>query len=262
MIDAIITAGGIPQPGEPLYPVTLGKNKAMLDVCGKPMIQWVLDALDQAETVDRVIIIGLPSDSGVRSAKVQAYLPNQGTMLANLRAGMDKVKEINPQAEFLLTVSSDIPGIQAHMVDWCVRNALESDHDLYYHVIEQEVMEKRYPGSKRSYTHLKDTVVCGGDMNLVRIMTGTENDPLWNRLIETRKNVFKQASVIGWDTLFLLLTRQATLQQAVKLASSRLHLRGKAVVCPYAEIGMDVDKPFQLEIVSADLAAQQASGAA
>jgi hypothetical protein len=37
------------------------------------------------------------------------------------------------------------------------------------------------------------------------------------------------------------------------MVSKRLGLRGRAVVCPYAEIGMDVDKPFQLEIMRADL---------
>ncbi len=59
-MDAIVTAGGIPQPGEPLYEYTQGISKAMLDVAGKPMIQWVLKALDEAATIDKVIIIGLP----------------------------------------------------------------------------------------------------------------------------------------------------------------------------------------------------------
>jgi NDP-sugar pyrophosphorylase family protein len=44
-MDAVVTAGGIPQPEELLYPYTQGKPKAMLDIGGKPMVQWVLDAL-------------------------------------------------------------------------------------------------------------------------------------------------------------------------------------------------------------------------
>ena len=35
--------------------------------------------------------------------------------------------------------------------------------------------------------------------------------------------------------------------------SKRLKVAGRAVVCPYAEVGMDVDKPHQLEIMRADL---------
>ncbi len=47
-MDAIVIAGGIPEPGEPLYPYTQGKPKATLEISGKPMAQWVLDALNGA----------------------------------------------------------------------------------------------------------------------------------------------------------------------------------------------------------------------
>ena len=58
-MDAIVTAGGIPQPDEPLYAFTQGGPKALLDIFGKPMIQWVLDALEGAKGVDNIVIIGL-----------------------------------------------------------------------------------------------------------------------------------------------------------------------------------------------------------
>jgi hypothetical protein len=51
----------------------------------------------------------------------------------------------------------------------------------------------------------------------------------------------------------LLLLRRVTLEGAVKRASRRLKVKGRAIVCPYAEVGMDVDKPHQLEIMRQDL---------
>ena len=33
-MDAIVTAGGIPHPDEPLYPYTQGGSKATLDIAG------------------------------------------------------------------------------------------------------------------------------------------------------------------------------------------------------------------------------------
>lgn len=252
-MDAIVTAGGIPQPGEPLYEYTLGGSKAMLDVVGKPMIQWVLDALEGAETIDGIVIIGLPAESEIVSTKVIARIPNQGGMVDNIRTGVNKVLEIRPAAKHVLVVSSDIPTITAEMVDWVVNTAMETDLEAYYNVIPREVMEKRFPGSKRSYTRLRGMEVCGGDMNLIKTSLVTQNDELWNKLVAARKNVLKQAALIGYDTLFLLLFRLVDLDTAVKKATKRLHLTGKAIVCPYAEIGMDVDKPFQLELVRADL---------
>jgi GTP:adenosylcobinamide-phosphate guanylyltransferase len=253
-MDAIVTAGGIPQPGEPLYEYTQGKSKALLDVAGKPMIQWVLDALDQAATVERVIIMGLPENGGVTGSKIVCYLPNFEDMVENIKEGVKEVMRINPDARHVLIVSSDIPGITGEIIDWVVNAAMETDDDAYYNVITKEVMEKRYPTSKRSYIHLKGMEICGGDTNVVATRLVTQENDIWKKLVDSRKNALKQAALLGFDTLFLLLFRLVDLDDGIKKVSKRLHIKGRAVVCPYAEVGMDIDKPHQLEIMRADLA--------
>ena len=253
-MNAIVTAGGIPQPGEPLYEVTQGGPKALLNVAGKPMVQWVLDALSGAINIERVVLVSLPDDSGLTCTKLVAYVPNQGGMLQNIRAGIEKVLEVDPQAKHILAVSSDIPAVTSEMVDWMVKTTMETDHDIYYSVIPKEVMDKRFPGSKRSFTHLKDMDLCGGDMNVVRAKTVAANEELWEKIIASRKNVFKQAALLGYDNLFLLLSRQITIDNAVQRVTKRMDITGRVIVCPYAEVGMDVDKPHQLEMVRADLA--------
>jgi GTP:adenosylcobinamide-phosphate guanylyltransferase len=256
-MDAIVTAGGIPLPEEPLYPATRGQSKAMVDLAGKPMIQWVLDALTDAKTVDNVIIVGLTEKMGVECGKKMYFVSNQGKMVENLQAGARKVKEINPEAEHVLLVSSDIPGITGEMVDWVVNTDMQTDMDVYYHVIQREVMEKRYPGCKRTWTHLKDMEVCGGDMNVGRIgLLLSEDTDIWHKITDARKSPMKQAALVGWDTAFLLLTGRLTLEKAETNIMKRLEITGKAIVCPYAEVGMDVDKLFQLEIMREDLTKQ------
>lgn len=253
-MDAVVTAGGIPQPGEPLYEFTQGKYKAMLDIAGKPMIQWVLDALEAAHSVARVVVVGMDDSNGLEGSKIAAFLPNQGGMLDNIRGGTEKMFEINPQVNHVLTVSSDIPAITAEMVNWLVETAMQTDHDAYYNIITREVMEARYPTSRRSYVHLRGMEVCGGDLNVIRARIVLGKEELWERIIAARKNAFKQAALIGYDTLFLLLFRALTIEGAEKTAAKRLGLSARALLCPYAEIGMDVDKPHQLEIMRADLA--------
>jgi GTP:adenosylcobinamide-phosphate guanylyltransferase len=253
-MDAIVTAGGIPLPEEPLYPATQGESKALVDVAGKPMIQWVLDALSESKTVDNVIIVGLTEKSGLLCSKKMYFVSNQGKMVANLQAGARKVKEINPQAEHVLMVSSDIPGITGEMVDWVVNTDMQTDLDVYYHILERQVMEKRYPGCKRTWTHLKGMEVCGGDLNMARIsLLLSEETDLWEKITDARKSPMKQAAMVGFDTAFLLLTGQLTLEKAETNIMTRLNITGKAIVCPYAEVGMDVDKLFQLEIMREDL---------
>jgi GTP:adenosylcobinamide-phosphate guanylyltransferase len=258
-MDAIVTAGGVPQPGEPLYEYTQGISKALLDVAGKPMIQWVLDALTSASTIERVLIMGLPADTDLDCPKLISFMPSQGDMLANIRTGITELMRINPQAKHVLLVSSDIPALKAEMIDWVVKTTMQTDEDVYYNVISREVMEKRFPASNRSYIRLKDVEVCGGDMNVVATRMITTNDEIWIKLVNARKNALKQAALMGFDTLLLTLLHAITLEAAVEKVAKRLKITGRAILCPYAEVGMDIDKPHQLEILRADLAQQKSS---
>ena len=251
-MNAVVIAGGTPPPEDPLYPYTQGQSKALLDVAGKPMLQWVLDALSGARTVTSVTLIGPAAAHGMPCWKPVHYLPEQQGLLANVQAGIREVAQREPAAGHVLIVSSDIPGITPEMVDWRVEAALDSESDFDYAVVERRVMEARFPGSNRSYVPLRDAEVCGGDMNVVRAAT-VADERLWQRLVDARKSALRQAALLGFDTLFLLLTRRLTLAQAEKLASKRLGLQGKVRLAPYAEIAMDVDKPHQLELMRRDL---------
>ncbi len=252
-MDAVVTAGGIPQPDEPLYEYSRGESKAMIDIAGKPMVQWTLDALSNAKTIDRVVVIGLSAKVGLNCRKPMIFISNQGKMLDNLKAGTAKVMELNPQAKYVLFVSSDIPAITGEMVDWVVNTCMETKDDLYYNVIRREDMENRFPASKRTFTPLKDMEVCGGDMNMARTAIVNENSEFWEKIIEARKNPAQQAMLIGPDIIFKFLFRQLTIDDVIERVAQKLGLKGRAIVCPYPEVGMDVDKPHQLEIMRADL---------
>ena len=256
-MDAIVIAGGIPRPEDPLYTYSHGDSKALVDVAGKPMIQWVLDALGGAKQVDNVIVIGLSPKSGLTCKKPMHYVSNQGRMLANIVAGVNKSLELNKKNKYVLIVSSDIPTLKSEMVDWLVDTCMGTKDDLYYGVCPKDMMEARFPGSKRTYTHLKDMDVCGADVNLTHVRMATEHLDMWESLIGSRKSPLKQASIIGFGTLFALFMRRLTLEDAVRRVSDRIGIRGRAIVWPYAEPCMDVDKPHQLELVREDLARQQ-----
>ena len=258
LVDAIVTAGGIPKPDEPLYPYTQGKPKALVDLAGKPMIQWILDALGEAQTIRRVVVVGL-TDAGtaLTCRKTLGYLPSQGSLVDNITAGARWVLGQDASATHALVVSSDVPTITPDVVNWHVETPLQTDHEVYYSVIPQDRMERRFPGSKRSYFHFTDGTFTAGDMNMVATRVVTHVPPQIQALVEARKNIFKQAAIIGFDTLLLLALRQLSLAQTEQMVSRRLGLKGHVLVCPHAEAGMDVDKPAQYELVRRDLEARQ-----
>lgn len=253
-MDAIVTAGGIPQPEDPLYAYSNGDSKALIDVAGKPMVQWVLDALSDAKNVDNVIMIGLSSKSGVTCKKPMYFVSNQGRMLANIVAGVNKSLELDKKNKYVLVVSSDIPTLKPEMVDWLVETCMQTKDDMYYGVCPREVMESRFPNSKRTYTKLKDMDLCGADINISHVRNATEHLDMWESLIGTRKSPLKQAWIIGLGTLFKVLTRSITLDELVERVCTRIGVKGRAIVWDYAEPCMDVDKPHQLELLREDLA--------
>lgn len=252
-MDVVITAGGIPKIDDNLYPYAKGKSKALIDVAGKPMIQWVLDAIKSVDMIEHVALVGVEEVDGIRCEKPTIFVPNHGSMLENIRAGVKSIVDLNPLTEFVMLLSSDIPAITDEMVQWVVESADNSDIDIFYCVVPRQVMETRFPGSNRSYIRFKDLEICGGDIIVFRTDVVTGRDEIWNKLIATRKNALKQAALIGYDTALMLFLKMYTLEGAVRTISNRLGLKGKVLVSPYAEIGMDIDKPYQLQLLQADL---------
>lgn len=257
-MDAIVTAGGIPTQGDPLFEITAGRPKAMLDFGGKPMIQWVLDALSESKMINRVVVIGLPPFTELRCSHPLTVIENQGSMLANMQIGVNELQKQGNISQKVLAVSSDVPAITGGMIDWMVQTVQETDHDLYYNVISREVMEAVYPDSKRTFLKLKDVEVCGGDINAFDHQFIFTRQNLFETIIGSRKSPIRQASILGFDTLFLVLLHKMTLLQAEINISKKIGSRAHAILCPYAEMGMDVDKPHQYEQVLSGL---RASGA-
>lgn len=252
-MNAFIAAGASPNREDPLYPLTQGDSKAMLDVAGRPMIQWVLDALIESAEVEKVAIVGLDSERDLDSAAPLTYIPDQGNMLLNTLAGLAWVRQVNAEAEYALFCSADIPTISADMVDWRIQAALErAPFDLDYAVVTREQMEARFPSSNRTYVPLRDVSVCGSDLNLLRVDLMVRRQ-FWQRLFNARKSALRQAALLGFDMVLLLLLRRLSLSQAETRASAKLGLRGHVQLAPYPELAMDVDKPAQLKIVEQDL---------
>ncbi len=249
-MDALITAGGIPLVDQHLYEITKGGHKVLIDILGKPMIQWVLDALSESKRIDRVIIAGLPPKTPLKYKRKLTIIENQGDLFDNIRAGAIELVKGNPNIKQAIIVSGDVPGVQGHMLDWLVENVEKDDLDFYYTVVEKATIEKTFPSAKRSYTKLKDMEVCGGDAIGFRPQILMQPSTRFHKLIEARKSALKQAGMLGIDNVILMLLHLISLKEAERRVTSRLHITGRVFLSPFAELGMDVDKTFQLEMVT------------
>lgn len=254
-ISAIILAGGMIKEQDPFFELAGNMKKAMLPVHDKPMVQWVIEAIDRAESVSNIIVAGLDKEPWFEVTKPIRMMTDAGGMLANIKLGLDFVNGGRQRGEFILLASSDIPTITPEIVDWRVTDALRVGADINYAVVTQETMEARFPGSRRSFVRLRDMRVCGGDLNVLRASLAGE-DELWERIIQARKSAWRQASLLGYDLLLQLVLRRVSLKAAGEKVSDRLGIHGVGCVSPFAELAMDIDKPVHLEVVERAMQAQ------
>ena len=264
-MDAIVLAGGRLPPDDPLAKHAPAGVKCLAEVAGRPLVQWTLDALGATAGIDRVVVVGLPTDTPLTSRRRLLRLPAEGDMIASLQAAADLLARDAAGAAgdaaddgHALVVAGDAPLIDAQVLRWAVDQVRERDPDVALCAVDRPVMEARFPGSKRTYVRLADVELCGGDVAAVRLSVVRTGSDVPQRLSQARKQPWRIALVIGPGTLLALLLRRLHLAEAERRIGRRLGLRTAVLVCPYAEVAMDVDKPAQLALAQTVLEASNA----
>jgi len=253
-MDVIITAGAIPKPGESLYPFTQGKPKALLDIAGRPMIQWVLDAISEAKSLDEVAVVGLDGNVKLSCSKPLTILPNQGSLIGNIRAGVGYILGKNPGTEVVMTVSSDIPLVPGELFDWFIEKTQKTHHEFYTNMVTRQVLETRFPGVRRRVNRVGNLEVRGAaDVSILQPKVIIQANGAAERLESAHGNLWRQLNFIGFDTMFLLMLRRLDLDAFIKRLGKKHGVDLHPVICPYAEIAMDVDEPGHLEIMQREL---------
>lgn len=244
---AVVLAGYSPRKPDPLALALGAERKALIEVAGKAMVQWVVQALRASGRIGLIAVVGVGPEDGADLGDV-LHVPNQEGQFDNTLAGIRAVQERAPQTEMVVVASGDIPLLRAETVDWYVDTCERRPVDFYYTLIEQKVMEKQYPGSGRSYVPLVEGRFCGGDLSWVRAAVVRNNEQLVRDLLARRKNAFAQIRLAGYGTILKFLLRRLSIRDAERVGSRLMHCDTRIIVSPYADMGMDVDKPHQLDM--------------
>jgi hypothetical protein len=81
-----------------------------------------------------------------------------------------------------------------------------------------------------------------------------EAAPKVKRFLDYRKSPLKLAGLLGWTFLIrYLLLKNLKMHELEAKISNMLGIRGAVIVCPWPEVGIDVDKPSDLQLARAVL---------
>lgn len=247
-LSVVILAGGRNSPE--MEAATGVSNRALVELGGRTMLSYVVDALAGARGIDRLFVVGdVPADS--RYERVHGGK----TLMDNLLAGLHAASP-NGEADRVLVSTSDTPFLTPESIDFFLRESLTTGANLCYPIIPISVCQERFPEMKRTTLKLRDGAFTGGNMMVLDSRFILSNQDTILRAYAARKSVSQIGRLLGWGLLARILAAQLLSPSLLTLASleagvSRLIGAGchaRAVVTPYAEIGTDVDKPEDIAI--------------
>ncbi|MBS4023603.1 MAG: nucleotidyltransferase family protein [Dethiobacter sp.] len=248
MFDVVVLAGTGKKT--PLTEQEGVDNKAFIEINGRTLLSFTLEALRAVKIIDRIAAVG-PVDQ--LSALIEQYnllvVSEKGEITDNIQAA---VSALRPRKHFLI-VAGDIPLLTARAAEDFLEQCAPYEADFYYPIVSKEENEKRFPGIERTYARLKDGVFTGGNLFLVNPHKVDEWLPRLNRFIELRKSPFRLANALGFGFVLKFIRKTLTIAELERNVPRLLGISGKAVICGYPEIGTDVDKISDLELVRREL---------
>ena len=246
-LDCVVLAGGVPRPGEPLHAETAGAPKALLDVAGRPLAQWVLDALAAAEGLGRVLLVGPPELEVLEYAGELVHVPSAGGLVDNLYAGIDRLLELDPAVERAAYCWSDIPLVTGPMLDLFLAGTV-GWVDVEAGLVDRADLEERFPEVKETWLWFREGAFVAADFGVFRPRMAAAMRQQLEALAPRRKSPIAQAWQVGPGLLLAYLLGRLSLRGLEERIERRYAIQARIQRVADPELGLDVDGPVNLEI--------------
>jgi GTP:adenosylcobinamide-phosphate guanylyltransferase len=220
--------------------------RALVPVNGKPMYRHVLDALRGVPEIEHVYIVG-----SLQRSEDYIQIDPGDDLMENVRRGLQAV-----QSESVLFATVDLPFLTSESVEYFLRASERSGADITYSVVPVALCRERFPQMKRTTIKSKEGELTGGNLFWAKREVALEQLPRLQALYAARKQPVKLAFQLGIGLLLRFLLAQSLKPSLLSLLtierriSQITGMRGKAIICPYPEIGTDIDRLEHWQAVS------------
>lgn len=241
--DAIVLAGA--KNNGALKGVSSASYEALIPLSGRPLIQYVVDALSKTVTVGRIVVVG-PEEQlrPVIGEKAYAILEGCDSILENIKKGVEALQV----QDMILLITSDIPLITPEAIEDFFQATLLVEGDLYYPIISKGDNESLLPEVERTYVRLKEGVYTGGNLFLFSPHALPICYEPMEKFISKRKHPLQLTRLLGPSFLLKLLLGHLSLEDIKKRMSKILGIRGVPIISHHPVMGFDIDKPSDLAL--------------
>ncbi|MCE2563091.1 nucleotidyltransferase family protein [Komagataeibacter sp. FNDCF1] len=244
-LNVLVLAGSRAGRVDPMAQAAGISHKALLPVCGTPMISRVITALRSVETVGRIAICIERPDvlAGIVPDDV-TFIPPAAGPSASVMQALDML------GTPLLVTTADHALLQPGWVRRFVQAAQESGCDVAAGIAMEQAILRDVPGTKRTMIRLADGAFSGCNMFLFRTPAARGVIRLWQKLEADRKKPLKMARILGIGILLRFVFRRLTRADVCRRIGQLSHARVALVPLPDGRAAVDVDKPADLELVT------------
>ena len=233
-------------------------HRALLEVRGVPMLLRVVRTLRACPSVAAVrVSIDVPA--ALAAVPELAQLAAAGALglhqsLASPSRSAEDALRALPEPTRVLVTTADHPLLSPRIVEHFLAGAGEgagasaAEADVLVGLVPAEVVRARYPESVRTYLRLRAGAFSGANLFAFLTPTARRAAAFWVRAEQFRKRPWRLASVFGPAALLLYAVGRLDLDAALERVSRAMGVRVRAVLLPYAEAAIDVDRPADLAL--------------
>jgi len=244
MFNALILAGS-----KKIGPLEINanvENKALILIDNKPIINYIIDALKGSKNINKIVVVGPKKmlSKGI-DQKISKILNSGDTILENIEKGLNHFNS----EDSILILTSDIPLITPNAIDEFLEICIKRNADVGYPIITKEKIIKKYSETERTYIKMKEGMICGGNIALLKPEVFFQNKSLINELFENRKAIQKYVKILGFKFIIKFLFKTLTFKDIEKRISEIVGYNSIAVNVSFPEIMIDLDKISDLELI-------------
>lgn len=238
-----------------LLPLAGTEHLPLADLAGRRLLDYILTALRESGRIGKIVIAALPE---VRE-KLEGTLPD-GIFLCAAQKDMPSTALAAANAlgaegyEKLLSICIDIPLLTAAAVNFFLDECEKyPEKEAFYTIIPKEECLAAFPEAKRTYVTLPEGIFTGGNMVLITYNAIATKQGKAQEIYARRKSPLGLCNWLGWFFILKFIFRRLTLGEIENRTTSLLGFACKAVITPYAGVGMDIDKESDWLQISAYL---------
>ena len=241
-LDAVVMAGGKDDPR--LLAAGAAQHRALIEVGGRPLLEWGLEALRTSAMVETIVLVSAPVvRAAISSQLYDQFVVAGGSLIENMLLGSAYVARDRP----MLVIHGDLPALTPESLDDFVMRSLELKVALTLPIITREANERQFPGTTRTYIRLREGRFTAGNGVVLGPGFLERHGAVIEQVYRGRKSPVRLARMLGLGTMIRWLTGRLSVRDIEAKASQILGAPVAAVISEYAELGFDIDKPSDLE---------------